>query len=111
MKETEMILQMAHENNGTVTTAMVTKAGISRGNLKYLTDTGKLERSGRGVYVLPEIWDDEFFAFQARHFFLRYCLILMEYDRSHAKQILHDLSGDIQFNKRQEGKCPVFPGY
>ena len=27
MKETEMILQMAHENNGTVTTAMVTKAG------------------------------------------------------------------------------------
>ena len=61
MKETEMILQMAHENNGTVTTAMVTKAGISRGNLKYLTDTGKLERSGRGVYVLPEIWDDEFF--------------------------------------------------
>lgn len=66
MKETEMILQMAHENNGTVTTAMVTKAGISRGNLKYLTDTGKLERSGRGVYVLPEIWDDEFFAFQNR---------------------------------------------
>lgn len=109
-----MILQMAHENNGTVTTAMVTKAGISRGNLKYLTDTGKLERSGRGVYVLPEIWDDEFLLFRigsSEAFFLRYCLILMEYDRSHAKQILHDLSGDIQFNKRQEGKCPVFPGY
>ena len=66
MKNTEMILQMAQENNGTVTTAMVTKAGISRGNLKYLTDTGRLERSGRGVYVLPEIWDDEFFSIQNR---------------------------------------------
>lgn len=66
MKETEMILQMAQENNGTVTTAMVTKAGISRGNLKYLTDTGKLERSGRGVYVLPDIWDDELFSIQNR---------------------------------------------
>ena len=49
MKETEMILQMAHENNGTVTTAMVTKAGISRGNLKYLTDTGKLERTMKSL--------------------------------------------------------------
>ena len=66
MKETEMILQMAQENNGTITTAMVTESGISRGNLKYLTDTGKLERSGRGVYVLPEIWDDELFAVQNR---------------------------------------------
>ena len=66
MKKTEMILQMAQENNGTITTAMVTEAGISRGNLKYLTDTGKLERSGRGVYVLPEIWDDELFAVQNR---------------------------------------------
>ena len=34
MKETDMILQMAQENNGTITTAMVTEAGISRGNLK-----------------------------------------------------------------------------
>ena len=66
MKETDMILQMAQENNGTITTAMVTEAGISRGNLKYLTDTGKLERSGRGVYVLPEIWEDELFAVQNR---------------------------------------------
>ena len=46
-----MILQMAHENNGTVTTAMVTKAGISRGNLKYLTDTGKLERTRRVCFA------------------------------------------------------------
>lgn len=66
MKETELILQMAQKNNGTVTAAMVTKAGISRGSLKYLTDAGKLERSGRGVYVLPEVWDDEFFALQSR---------------------------------------------
>lgn len=66
MKETEKILHIAKENNGTITTTMVTNAGISRGNLKYLTDIGKLERSGRGVYVLPEIWDDEMFTIQNR---------------------------------------------
>lgn len=89
MKETDMILQMAQENNGTITTAMVTEAGISRGNLKYLTDTGKLERSGRGVYVLPEIWEDELFAVQNRFkrgiFSCDTAPVPMEHDGSNTK--------------------------
>ena len=32
----EEILNMAKENNGTVTSAMVDGAGFSRGNIKYL---------------------------------------------------------------------------
>ena len=66
MKGIDMILRMAKENNGVITAAMVTQSGISRGNLKYLADSGKLERSARGVYMLPNVWDDELFNLQSR---------------------------------------------
>ncbi len=62
----EEIIKMAKNNNGTVTTAMIVKAGFSRGNLQYLVDKGSLEKSARGIYILPEIWDDEFFNLQSR---------------------------------------------
>ncbi|MCM1268438.1 MAG: type IV toxin-antitoxin system AbiEi family antitoxin domain-containing protein [Bacteroidales bacterium] len=57
---------MAKENNGTVTTAMVVAAGFSRGNIKYLVDKGMIEKSARGVYILPEVWSDEIFNLQNR---------------------------------------------
>ncbi len=62
----EAIIKMAKENNGTVTSAMVAAAGFSRGNIKYLVERGILEKSARGVYVLPGIWDDEIFNLQNR---------------------------------------------
>lgn len=62
----EEIIKMAQENNGTVTTAMVAAAGFSRGNIKYLVDKGMIEKSARGVYILPEVWDDEIFNLQNR---------------------------------------------
>lgn len=58
------ILKMAKENNGIVTTSMVVNAGFSRGNIRYLMDKGLIEKSARGVYVLPEVWDDEMFNLQ-----------------------------------------------
>ena len=67
MRETEQIMQIAQKNNGTVTSAMVTKSGLSRGILKYLCDRGKLEQSGRGVYILPEILGDEIYTLQIRY--------------------------------------------
>ena len=66
MMEMDMILQLAKENNGTVTSAMFTEAGISRVSLKHMTDKGELERTGRGVYVLPNIFEDEIFTLQSR---------------------------------------------
>ena len=63
---TEEIIKMAKENNGTVTTAMVVAAGFSRGNIKYLVDKGMIEKSARGIYILPEVWDDEIFNLQNR---------------------------------------------
>lgn len=62
----EEILNMAKENNGTVTSAMVDGAGFSRGNIKYLVDNGMLEKTARGIYILPEIWEDEMYHLQNR---------------------------------------------
>lgn len=66
MTNAEKIMQMAKENNGTITSGEVTKAGLSRWSLKNLVDRGKLERSARGVYILPELWDDEMYNLQVQ---------------------------------------------
>lgn len=66
MTNAEIIMKMVKENNGTITSAEVTKAGLSRWSLKMLVDSGKLEISARGVYTLPEIWDDEIYNLQVR---------------------------------------------
>ena len=67
MASTEFIMEMIKKNNGIITAAEVTKAGISRGNLKYMVDTGMLERTGRGVYQLAGSWEDEMYILQSRY--------------------------------------------
>ncbi len=67
MTDSMRILEIAKQNNGVITTAMVVEAGFSRGVLKYLADTGSLERVSRGVYTLPEVWEDEFVSIQSRY--------------------------------------------
>lgn len=66
MTDSQKLLELAKQNNGILTTAMVARAGISRGTLKYLSDTGELEKASRGVYTLPEVWEDEFVNIQSR---------------------------------------------
>lgn len=66
MNVSDKIIQIAKENNGVVTTAVLSEKGILRGNLKKLVDNGKLEKTVRGVYILPEVWEDEFVNLQAR---------------------------------------------
>jgi predicted transcriptional regulator of viral defense system len=66
MTYAEQILKIAYENNGTVTSAQVTKAGINRQHLKLLVDKGLLERSERGVYIIPTNFGDEMFNLQSR---------------------------------------------
>lgn len=66
MRAAEEIINMAKQNNGIVTNAMIVDAGYSRGSLKYLSDKGRLEKTVRGVYILPEIWGDEFVDLQSR---------------------------------------------
>lgn len=67
MNDSWQIVELAKQNNGVITTAMVVNAGFSRGSLKYLSDTGRLERVSRGVYTLPDVWEDEFVSIQNRY--------------------------------------------
>jgi hypothetical protein len=54
MTNKELIIQMVHENKGTITAEQVSAYGLSRGSLKYLADKGILERTSRGVYICPK---------------------------------------------------------
>src|SRR5665647_2653089 len=66
MTYAEQILKIANNNNGVVTSAQVTKDGILRQHLKVLVDKGLLEHSGRGLYIVPTVFDDEMFNLQMR---------------------------------------------
>lgn len=66
MNYAEQILKMAYDNNGVVTSAQVTKAGILREHIRTLVNKGLLERSDRGIYIIPTIFDDEMFNLQMR---------------------------------------------
>ena len=50
MNVSDKIIQLAKENNGVVTTAVISEKGILRGNLKKLVDEGRLERR-QGEYI------------------------------------------------------------
>lgn len=62
----EKILDIAKKNNGIITNKMVTDLNLSRGILKYLSDNCLLEKTARGVYILPNAWEDEFTNLQCR---------------------------------------------
>lgn len=62
----QKILEIAEENNGIITNKMVTELNLSRGILKSLSDNGLLEKIVRGVYILPNAWEDEFTNIQSR---------------------------------------------
>lgn len=66
MPSANEFLEKVRENHGVVTSAQAIALGFSRGSLKHLTDTGRLEKSARGVYNLPESWGDEFVELQGR---------------------------------------------
>lgn len=67
MSTSKYILDLAEKNNGIVTASMVAEAGVSPGSLKYLSDIGRLEKVSRGVYILPDTWNDEFVEIQSRY--------------------------------------------
>lgn len=60
------ILHMAKAQQGIITSTQVTKAGIPRRCLTSMVHSGLLVRVERGVYTLPETWEDEFYILQWR---------------------------------------------
>ncbi len=61
------IIELAQQHGGTLTSKMVTAHGLLRGSLKHLESRGHLLKVSRGVYTLPEAFDDELLAQQSRY--------------------------------------------
>ena len=67
MKQMDRIIELMKNNNGVITSAQVDAEGISRSILNHLLSNELIERSSRGVYILPEVWDDEIFNIQQKY--------------------------------------------
>lgn len=62
----ESILKMFEQNKGFITSAQVSAAGIQRRELSELTAANRIYRVARGIYALPETWEDEMYFLQYR---------------------------------------------
>ena len=57
---------MLIDSNGFITAAQVTAAGIQRRTLSELVAAKRVYRAARGIYALPDVWEDELFFLQYR---------------------------------------------
>jgi predicted transcriptional regulator of viral defense system len=60
------IQEILKSNNGIVTATQVTEAGIPRRCLSTMVQSGMIYRVERGIYALPEVWEDELSFIQYR---------------------------------------------
>ena len=74
MSDKKDLLDYISDNNGIITADKAEDIGFSRGSLKYMTDTGRLEKVEKGIYILPETMEDDFFILQSRFKKGIYCL-------------------------------------
>ena len=67
MTYVEQILDIAKEFNGMITATQVTEAKIPRRCLTECVNKELLYKASRGVYVLPDVWEDEMFILQYKY--------------------------------------------
>lgn len=67
MDNVEKIKEMLAQNNGIITASQVTKIGIPRRYLKNMLDMELLTKVDRGVYIRPEMWEDEMYILQYKY--------------------------------------------
>ena len=67
MNYIDKIISMMEQQSGLITTAQVSAADIPRHYLGKMTENGLIQRVERGVYTLPEAWEDEMFILQLRY--------------------------------------------
>ena len=53
--------------DGTITAAQVTEAGLHRSILQELVKSGEMYRFGRGLYVRSSAWEDDFYLLQRKY--------------------------------------------
>ncbi len=63
----EKIEELLQAEDGMLTTAQVTEAGLHRSVIKKLVDDGQIYRYSRGLYVREDAWEDDFYVLQCRY--------------------------------------------
>jgi len=66
LNDNKTIKSMLIDSNGFITAAQVTAAGIQRRTLSELVAAKRVYRAARGIYALPDVWEDELFFLQYR---------------------------------------------
>lgn len=85
----QRIEKIINEQNGTLLSSDLDENKIPRTYLSMMVAEGKIERIGRGVYVLPDLLEDEMYIMQKKYSKLIY---------SHETALfLHELSDRIPF--------------
>lgn len=67
MTNIETVLSMAEGNNGIITASEATSNDIPRRVLTDMMNQGLLIKVARGLYQLPEVWEDEWLIAQYRY--------------------------------------------
>lgn len=62
----ETIQEILKNNKGFVTATQITDAGIPRRCLSEMAALGIIYKVDRGIYALPEVWEDELYFMQYR---------------------------------------------
>lgn len=66
MDYSKMLIQLVDDNDGVISTRMVTEKGIPRIYLSEFIKKGMLERYERGIYISAQSKDDQMYCFQMR---------------------------------------------
>ena len=66
MGKNEEIARLVRDAGGVASAAQITEAGFLPGSISYALKTGAIDKLTRGVYCLPEVFDDEFAAISYR---------------------------------------------
>jgi predicted transcriptional regulator of viral defense system len=67
LKYDRLINKLIERHNGIITAKQVTEAGVPRYYLSRMLHSNRLNRVARGVYCLPEVWEDELFILQYKY--------------------------------------------
>jgi len=67
MGDHESIFKIIEQNKGFITSAQVTDAGLQRRALSELVAANRICRVERGIYALPEMWEDDMYFLQYRY--------------------------------------------
>jgi predicted transcriptional regulator of viral defense system len=66
MTGVEELKKVIKKHDGVVTTKLVEKYGIHREYLRKMVKKGELERVSHGVYITPDIWEDQMMILQLK---------------------------------------------